>query len=186
MHSIIAKGGTLVNSVPDDVRLETFVRANNVKAMIEASAKTDRAFRAGADAIGASVKIENLPGYMPLIAYSALDDVFEANARKIFGTEHVGKAQHSNGSTDMGDISQLMPTSHPFIHVVKGKMHGADFEIEDLYTAYIQTAKLVAWTLVDLLSDNAVKALDIKKSCAPPMSRAEWLEAWNSMTSEKQ
>lgn len=181
VHSIITKGGTLVNSVPDDVKLETFVRANNPDAMLLTCEKVDRALRAGADAIGASVKIENIPGYMPMIHYKTFDNVFKENAAEIFGENLVGDAPHINGSTDMGDISQIMPTTHPFVHVVKGKMHGVDFEITDTYNAYVQTAKVVAWTLVDLLIDGAAKGLEVKRNSKPPISKLQWLEKWQEL-----
>ena len=76
VHPIITQGGALVNSVPDDVRLELFVRAKSVSALDETSRRVDRAFRAGADAIGAAAEISTLPGYMPLIPYPELDQVW--------------------------------------------------------------------------------------------------------------
>jgi len=178
VHPIITKGGTVVNSVPEDVRLELFVRAKNFEALANTSKKVDRAFKAGGDAIGAEVKINNVPGYMPLNPNEALDKVFLENAKKIFGEEKIGKCPHINGSTDMGDVSQIMPVIHPWVHVVKGKLHGADFEIADSYTAYIQSAKIISWTLIDLLANGAKKGLEIKNSSKSPMTKETWLSNW--------
>jgi amidohydrolase len=57
VHPIITKGGDLVNVVPADVRIETFVRGRNVEAMQDANKKVNRALKAGAMAIGAEVEI---------------------------------------------------------------------------------------------------------------------------------
>ncbi len=53
VHPIITKVGDLVNSVPADVRLETYVRAKNMEAIDATHQKVDRALKAGGDAIGA-------------------------------------------------------------------------------------------------------------------------------------
>ena len=178
VYSIITKGGTVVNTVPDDVRLELFVRAKNFEAIINVSKKVDRAFKAEDDATGIEVKIENVPGYMPLNPNEVLDKVFLENAKKIFGEEKIGKCPHITGSTDMGDVSQIIPAIHPWIHVVKGKLHGADFGITDPYIAYIQSAKIISWTLIDLLANRAKKGLEIKSTSQSPMTKETWLSNW--------
>ena len=48
VHPIITKGGNLVNVVPDEVVIETLVRAANIDAIVDADEKTSRAFTAGA------------------------------------------------------------------------------------------------------------------------------------------
>ena len=66
IHPIITQGGVTVSSVPADVRMETYVRGASVDAFLAASEKVDRALRAGAMAIGGSVDITTLPGYLPI------------------------------------------------------------------------------------------------------------------------
>ena len=144
--------------------------------------KVDRAFKAGGDVVGAEVKIEKVPGYMTLNPNEALDKVFLENAKKIFGEEKIGKCPHINGSTDMGDVSQIIPAIHPWIHVVKGKLHGADFGITDPYIAYIQSAKIISWTLIDLLANGAKKGLEIKGASQSPMTKETWLSNWLEQT----
>ena len=62
VHPIITHGGSQVNVIPGEVRLETYVRGRTVEAILDANKKVDRAFRAGALALGAKVEIETLPG----------------------------------------------------------------------------------------------------------------------------
>ena len=66
IHPIITRGGAAVSSVPADVRMETYVRGSSIEGFLDASEKVDRALRAGAMAIGASVEIITLPGYLPI------------------------------------------------------------------------------------------------------------------------
>lgn len=181
VHPIITKGGTVVNSVPDDVRLELFVRAKTVDALRDTCKKVDRSFKAGALAVGAGVKIDNIPGYMPRIPHEPLDNIFSKNAAILLGQDVIGLSPHMNGSTDMGDLSQIMPAIHPWIHTVRGKMHGADFEITEPKITYIQSAKIIAWTLIDLLSDDARIALEIKDIDIPPMTKEEWFDQWQEL-----
>ena len=56
VHPIVTHGGTTINVVPADVRLETFVRGTSYDAIADAAAKVDRALKAGALAVGARVE----------------------------------------------------------------------------------------------------------------------------------
>ena len=58
VHPIITTGGEAVSAVPADVRMETFVRGRTLDAIMDANRKVDRALRAGAMAVGASVNIQ--------------------------------------------------------------------------------------------------------------------------------
>jgi len=77
--SIIAKGGDLVNVIPADVRVETYVRGATMESILDANAKVNRAFRAGADALGAEIEIEEIPGYLPRRNYPALDKMMNTS-----------------------------------------------------------------------------------------------------------
>ena len=83
VHPIITKGGDLVNVVPADVRIETFCRANNVPAIQDASMKVNRALKAGADAVGAEVKIVDIPGYMTPYECPEMKAIVEENLKLI-------------------------------------------------------------------------------------------------------
>ncbi|MDA8219592.1 MAG: peptidase dimerization domain-containing protein [Dehalococcoidales bacterium] len=82
VHPIITKGGDLVNVIPADVRLETFVRGRTLEAIRDANRKVDRCLRAGALAMGAKVRITTLPGYLPCHCDPYLGSLFKQNAVK--------------------------------------------------------------------------------------------------------
>src|SRR2546430_3140756 len=125
VHPIITHGGSQVNVIPADVRIETYVRGKSVEAILDANVRVDRALKAGALALGAQVEIETLPGYLPLFNHDGMGKYFVANASARLGAENVTQMGHRSGSTDMGDISHVMPTLHPYIPGSSGRGPGA-------------------------------------------------------------
>ncbi|PKB79742.1 MAG: amidohydrolase [SAR202 cluster bacterium Io17-Chloro-G9] len=185
VHPIITKGGEAVSAVPADIRMETFVRGRTLEAITDADKKVDRALRAGAMAVGAQVKIQTIPGYLPLIQDSAMAQVFEQNAESLVGLENVGHTDHRTGSTDMGDVSQLMPAIHPYVGGATGLGHGADYVVQDYKLAVITAAKALASTAVDLLADGAAKGGEIVGGHRPNMTRAEYLDLMRGLAKEE-
>jgi amidohydrolase len=175
VHPIMTHGGSQVNVIPGEVRLETFVRGRTTQAIIDADRKVDRALRAGAMALGAKVEIETLPGYAPMTCDAKMAAYFKANAVKMVGEENFRQIAHRTGSTDMGDLSQVMPVLHPYMGGAAGTGHGADFRIVDKSLAYVAPAKALASMVVDLLWDGAAAAKDVVKSAKPPMTREQFL-----------
>ena len=185
VHPIITKGGASVSSVPADVRMETFVRGSSVEAFMSASHKVDRSLRAGAMAVGGSVRITTLPGYMPIRSEPVMLDLHKANAARLVGNGNIEPLGHRTGSTDMGDVSQIMPVIHPYVVAASGKSHGDDYVIEDYDTAVLTAGKAMAMTVIDLLADGASKALEVRDSYQYPMSKSEYLSTLRSITKEE-
>jgi amidohydrolase len=185
VHPIITKGGEAVSAVPADVRMETFVRGRTLDAIMDANAKVDRALKAGAMAVGGEVVIQTIPGYLPLTQDQAMSDVFKDNAYQLVGEENVGYVGHRGGSTDMGDISQLMPAIHPYVGGAVGIGHGADYVVEDYGLAVVTAAKALANTAIDLLADGAAQGGGIVSRHRPEMTRSEYLRFMRSLAKEE-
>ena len=185
VHPIITKGGEAVSAVPADVRMETFVRGRTLEAIMDANRKVDRALRAGAMAIGATVNIQTIPGYLPLMQNQKMAGIFEANANTLVGSENVAKIQHRTGSTDMGDVSHLMPVIHPYVGGATGLGHGADYLVQDYQLAVITAAKSMAATVIDLLADGATEARQVIANHRPEMTSREYVKFMRSMASEE-
>src|SRR5712692_6772493 len=175
VHPIITHGGSQVNVIPGEVRLETYVRGRTVEAMLDAEKKVDRALRAGALALGAKVEIETLPGYLPMTCDATMAEYFRKNAVRLVGEENYRVIGHRTGSTDMGDLSQVMPILHPYIGGARGSGHGADYEIVDKPLMYVLPAKALASMAIDLLYDGAAGAKQVLKTAKPPMTREQYL-----------
>lgn len=185
VHPIITRGGEVVNAVPADVRIETFVRGKTVQAIMDANEKVDRALRAGALAVGAQVRIETLSGYLPMMTDEKLVEVYRPNAEALVGKEYVGTVGHRAGSTDMGDISHIMPAIHPYVGGATGIGHGSNYLIEDYNLAVIVASKALALTVVDLLADGAALAQNVLKDYKPAMSREEYLRFMRSLNKDE-
>lgn len=181
IHPIIIKGGDAVNIVPSDVRIDLQVRAANFPAVLAASRKVDRALEAGAMALGAEVEIINFPGYMPRRDCPSLSKLFRDNAIALLGEEAVGETLHRPSSTDAGDLSQLIPTIHPYVNGAGGSLHTKDLAFVDEELAYVTPAKLLGMTLIDLLADEAKAALTCKASFTPSYNRETYLKAWEKI-----
>jgi len=175
VHPIITHGGSQVNVIPADVRIETYVRGKTVEAILDANVRVDRALKAGALALGAQVEIETLPGYLPLFNHMGMAAHFKANAAALLGADQVTETGHRSGSTDMGDISHVMPTLHPYMGGASGSGHGADFAIADPKLAYVEPAKQLALMAVDMLWDDAKAAKDIIRDFTPRMTKEAYL-----------
>lgn len=164
VHPVITKGGETVNSVPADVRMETYVRASGIPALSSANVKVDRALRAGAYAVGAEIEIQTIPGHMPMQCSGLLNDLLKENAKRFLTLTQIVDYGHFNASTDFGDISHMIPSAHPFIGGVSGNLHTKDFKCVDDEASILMPAKLMAMTVVDLLVDGATKAKQVKSS----------------------
>lgn len=179
VHPIITKGGDLVNIVPSDVRIETYVRGARVEAILDASQKVNRSLEAGAYAVGAQCEITELPGYLPVVCHEPLAELMYKNLCQLIGDEKVECISGSSGgSTDAGDISHLLPTVHAYIGGAIGGAHCPDFAIEDKELAYITAAKALIMTAIDLLADGAETGIAVKESFKPVMTKEEYLRDW--------
>ncbi len=178
VHPIITKGGDLVNIVPADVRMETYVRGKTIDAILDGGVKVNRALQAGALAVGAEVEIEEIPGYLPMQGDPALEELFGENAAQLVGAEKVLQGGFSAVSGDNGDLQHLMPSIIPGCGGISGHAHVRDFSISDPDAAYILPAKAMAMTVIDLLLDGAAGALAIKQQFTPRFDKAGYLEFW--------
>ena len=184
VHPIITQGGVAVSSVPADVRMETYVRGASSDAFLDASEKVDRALRAGALAVGGSVEITTLPGYLPIRSDEGMLELYSANAGSMVGKSKLYRLGHRTGSTDMGDVSQLMPVIHPYVVAATGNGHGIDYVVQDYKLGVLTGAKAMAMTVIDLLSDRAERARRISAKYDAPHTKQSYLALMRSMLKE--
>ena len=164
IHPIITNGGDIVNVIPDRAVIETYVRGASSPAIDDACKKVDAAVSAGAMAVGAKCSIDNVKGYKPLVQDEALSKVFEENALLFTKPANIFHGVNMTGSTDMGDLSQIMPAIQPTMGGFSGALHSKEFKIEDSETVYISASKILACTVFDLLKNGAENAIRIKEN----------------------
>ena len=188
LHGIMTLGGVSVSSIPAEVKYEGRVRGGTWDAIDDANQKMDRCLRAGTLAIGGQVEIVTLPGYMPLINNEHLMEMFSQNAADLVGDENVRQnPSHVNrgGSTDMGDLSQVMPVIHPYTGAATGSGHGVDYVIKDYTQAVINPAKAMAATVIDLLAGDSTQAHNVINNFKPNLSIDSYVSMQRSRLTEE-
>jgi len=181
VHPIITRGGDLVNIIPADVRIETYVRGKTTDAILRAGKKVNRALRGGATAVGAKVEIREIPGYLPLKNEPEMSKIFGENAKKLLGRAAVKQGEHKTGSTDTGDLSVIMPAIEPTIYGATGTGHGSDYAMADKEMCYMVPAELMAMTVIDLLWDDAANARRIVGSFKPEVKKRDYTRYWERL-----
>ena len=185
VHPIITGGGDMVNAIPEVVTLESYVRGSSFSAISEANERVNRALVGAAVSIGTNVEIIDIPGYAPLKNDTGLISIAEEALRAIDPEANLVRGKISTGSTDMGDLSCIMPVIHPSCPGAKGKSHGNDYYLYDPETACIKCAKWQLNMLTLLLSDGAERAKRIVSEYTPEFhSKEEFLRYQDSLNTE--
>jgi amidohydrolase len=185
VHAVMSDGGAAPNVVPDRARLEMLVRAASLEAIVDASAKVDRALRSGAMALGATVRIGTRPGYLPVRPNADLEDLFRTNAQRLVGADGWADRGPLAGSTDIGDLSHLMPVLHPYHGGCSGANHSGSFRVADWDAALIAPTKALLRTIVDLLVDDAAAARRIIAADSASLTKAEYLAQLDRFRSDE-
>lgn len=175
VHFIIGEGGQSINTVPERVTLEMYVRAKTVDAILETDQKVTRALRAGALAIGCDLEIVDTPGYLPLHQDKNLTELVKTHILNYISPERIAQGTHGFASGDMGDLSSLYPIVEIGVGGFTGTMHGCDFKTSDYEQAYHVPAAYFIDTIIDLLSDEGKKAYEIQNKFKPVMSKESYL-----------
>lgn len=184
VHPIITKGGNVVNAIPDTVTLESFVRGSTFEGIDSANKKVNRAISGAALSLGANVEIIDKAGYAPNYNDSGMIDLAVDAAGLFSEYKFMETDNFSSGSTDMGDLSSIMPTIHPYAPGAIGKSHGADYYIENPMLACVGSAKWQVAMLYLLLKDDALRAKQIISDSKPMFkSKEEFLEYIDSLAS---
>ena len=163
IHPIITKGGEIVNSVPDDVRIETYVRGRTRQAIEKGCLIVDRCAKAAAEMMGCTSHVETIPGYLPLMQDRDLSKIAAEAGERVLGKGNVIWGTDMVGSTDIGDLTHLMPAIQLLLGGFMGQQHGADFSCIDLGRTCLHGAMILVGFTLRLLKDNAAEAVKVKK-----------------------
>ena len=167
-HPIITHGGDMVNAIPEKVKIETYVRGKSYEAILETNKKVNRALCGAALSLGTNIEIIDIPGYAPYFNDKNMLHLAEEAFKQILPErELVIEHRYSTGSTDIGDLSCIMPIVHPYAGGARGKGHGNDYEIYDPQAACVDSAKWQLAMLQLLLENGAVRAKKIIQEYKP-------------------
>lgn len=177
VHGVITRGGTACNVIPNCVSIEMQVRAASRDIIQKVGQKIDRALIGAAISLGAEIEIKNSPGYTPLRNNDLFLNVFEDCVQSLCGKERVNidRSNWSTGSTDMGDLCEIMPTIQPYAAGASGSGHGSDFQILSPERACCNSAKAEILLINRLLENNAECAKKIVSEFHPNFTTKEYV-----------
>jgi amidohydrolase len=161
VHGIITHGGEAPNIIPDYASARFFIRASTWRSTEEVSAKIRRIAEGAALATGCTVKIEHFQNEVHNLIPNASLDSAVGEELSLQGEKIVKKGK-GIGSTDAGNVSHVVPTSHCYIKIGPDDLIGHTKEFREAAGseqgehALIVGAKALALTGLRLLTEEAL------------------------------
>jgi amidohydrolase len=166
VHGVMTQGGEAPNAIPEVTQGRWYVRATSTKLMEETFDRIAKCFEAGAIATGCSLEIhdESQP-YSEFTNHPNLNEIYKSNAESIGRVfdDNDPRIKMNRASTDLGNISKVIASIHPYIGVNSGNAvnHQKEFAAAcitaDADQAVLDAAKAMAMTVVDIASDSALR-----------------------------
>jgi amidohydrolase len=166
IHGIFTEAGEAANFVPDHASAHWFVRSPTIELLEPLVARVRACLEAGAAAAGVSCEITSpVPVYADMVDNEPLVGAYVANATRL--GRHViepGPDEAVVASTDMGNVSQIVPSIHPMIAVAPPQVaiHTEAFAEHavsaDADRAVVDGAKALAMTVADFWADADLRA----------------------------
>lgn len=157
IHGIITDGGDAPNIVPEYAKARFFIRSATKQVLERVSQQVKDIAQGAALMTGAKVKITRFQNQVDnFIINKQFDAVFEGVIEEL-GETVVHEERKAFGSTDCGNISQVVPTIHPYIKIGPSHLvaHTAAFREASRSkqgdTALITGAKANALTVLEVL-----------------------------------
>jgi metal-dependent amidase/aminoacylase/carboxypeptidase family protein len=162
---MMTRGGEAPNAIPQRTEGRWYVRAQTLGQLEELEPRVHRCFAAGALATGCELTIE--PESKPYSEFRNDEHLLTAYRRR---AEQLGR-QFSTGadslmnraSTDMGNVSQVIPAIHPYIGIdsLPAVNHQPEFAAAAASpaadAATMQGALALAWAVMDVASDDSAR-----------------------------
>jgi amidohydrolase len=165
IHGIVSKGGEASNIIPAHAVGSYMARARTLAELEEVMAQVSGCFEAGAVATGARLEIKAEKPYAEMRQDAGLAAAYVANARAL-GREPgpmTAELYKRAFSTDMGNVSQVIPSIHPGLSLdcFPDGNHQPEFAAHAASPAgdraVLDGALLLAWTAIDAASDQALR-----------------------------
>ncbi len=164
IHGIISHGGDAPNITPAFAEAKFLLRSADQAYLEEVKEKFANICRAAALATGAREELEWGVGYKQRVCSQTMCRLFgEALEAQGVGWETPPPGM-GVGSSDIGDVSQLVPTIHPYLQICEPGIGGHTVEFRkaaasDRAMAMLSVgAKAMAWTAIELMARPEVLA----------------------------
>lgn len=163
VHGIVIDGGDATNIIPHRTAAKFQLRSPTVERLRDLVPRVHACFEAGALATGAT--LETKPTRIPYTEFAPDDELIElyqANAEAL-GRTFAPPDVDGGGSTDMANLSLLMPTIHPMLGLDAGDSINHQVEFAKLCRTpeadrtTIEGAIAMAWTTVDAALNDTMR-----------------------------
>ncbi|HWH36636.1 MAG TPA: M20 family metallopeptidase [Candidatus Limnocylindrales bacterium] len=164
VHGIVTRGGEASNVIPDHTSAELMIRAASQDRLAGLREQVMRCLEAGAVATGAELSVQAEPAYREMRHDMDLADAYRRNAEALGRTfEGDDRIEFDNFSSDIGNLSLLVPAIHPVIGIGGDAInHTAAFAEAAVSPgadrAILDGAVALAWTAIDAVTDEDLKA----------------------------
>jgi amidohydrolase len=164
VHGIVTNGGQAVNIIVEDAACEFSVRATSTAEMERVKAMVLRCARAAALASDVELEVTEKRGYREMKNNMTIAHRFGAALEALGRKPRVADERVGAGSTDMGDVSQFVPSIHPWLGICdegETQCHQHEFAACAAsprgFETMLVAAKAMARTAVDLLEDSGLR-----------------------------
>ncbi len=172
IHGVIVDGGTAPNVIPEYTKAKYYIRAADIDTLHELYEKVENIVKGSALQTGctSSMKLyQNLVENMVLTP--SLDAIYEKYITELGNTVKHVEDVVMPGSSDVGNISQVVPTIQPHISITDVQIAGHSQDMvnascsQKAMDAIVKGAKALAWTALELF-ENPEELAEIKKDHA--------------------
>ncbi|HTB76005.1 MAG TPA: peptidase dimerization domain-containing protein, partial [Polyangiaceae bacterium] len=165
VHGYVTNGGQAVNIIPERAACEFSVRAPTGKELERVRAIVERCARAAAMASDVEVTLQVRQGYRDMVTNEALARCFGAHLQGLGRSPRDRDPRVGTGSTDMGDVSHVIPAIHPWLGIVDEgaalcheHRFGEAAATDGAGRTALVAAKALARTAVEFLADGDLRA----------------------------
>jgi len=173
IHGIITHGGEAANVVPAYTRAEIIARALDSDYLDDLKQKVENCFTGASIATGARLEYKwSEDYYAPMNNNLTIAQLFVDNMESLGRKVEPFESRFDFGSTDMGNVSQVVPAIHPEVAIasVDTLLHSKEFASaaasESGHEGLLDAAKAQAMTAVDLVSKKEILAKAKKEFAA--------------------
>lgn len=164
IHGIITEGGVAPNVIPERAVARFYVRAEERAKLDDVVAKVLGCAQGAAQMTGATLEHRRFEESLDNVwTNKALAEAFAANLRSQ-GVSQLSSSKDGKGSTDMGNVSHVVPAIHPYLAVCSPEIVGHTREFaqacvtDQAHETMIVAAKALAFTTLDLMTNSELRA----------------------------
>ncbi len=165
VHGFVTNGGQAVNIIPERAACEFSVRAPDGDELQRVRAIVERCARAAAMASDVEVTLQVRQGYRDMVTNEALARCFGAHLQGLGRSPRDRDPRVGTGSTDMGDVSHVVPAIHPWLAIVEegGALchehrFGEAAATDGAGRTALVAAKALARTAIEFLANGDLRA----------------------------